>query len=140
MNKSRSKPGHGRADGRRKTPAWVAIVLLLLLAPALVFARYGLGWAAAEEVALIASWLTIVLIKPVTWRRGPRWSVVFFAFVMTTLVFAFAAMAVGLWLSPWWCLAISAATGTLSIVAVWPAQMRHYRVQRQLLDSDDPTS
>jgi len=117
-------------------PAWVAILLLLLLAPLLVFGRYGLGWAGAEWAALIAWWLPALLIKPVTWRRGPRWTFPFCVFVMTTLFFALVAMAFGLWLSPWWCLVISLGTGMLITAGIWPAQMRYSRLQRQLLDAE----
>jgi hypothetical protein len=114
--------------------AWVAILLLLLVAPLLVFSRYGIGWAAAELAALIAWWLPVLLIKPVTWRRGPRWTFPFFVFVITTLFFALAALLFGLWLSPWWCLVISLGAGMLTAAGIWPAQMRHYRLQRKLLD------
>jgi hypothetical protein len=108
-------------------PAWVAILLHLLLAPLLVFARFGLAWAAAEWAALIALWLPVLLIKPVTWRRGPRWMFPFFVFVMMTLFFPLVALFFGLWLSPWWCLATSLGAGILTTAGIWPAQMRHYR-------------
>lgn len=115
-------------------PAWVVILLLLLLAPLLVLSHYGLGWAAAELAALIAWWLPVLLIKPVTVRRGPRWIFPFGVFVMTTLFFALAAMLLGPWLSPWWCLVISLGAGILTVAGIWPTQMRHFRLQRKLLD------
>jgi hypothetical protein len=117
-------------------PAWVAILLLLLLAPLMVFARYGLGWAAAELAALIACLLPILFIKIVTWRRGPRWTFPFFVFTMTTLFFALAALMFGLWLRPWLCLAVSFGAAMLVTAGLWPAQTRFYRVQRQLLDAE----
>lgn len=136
VNLGESKPKSSRAHTRRKMPAWVAIALIVLLGPALVFARYGLGWAAAELAALIACLLPILLIKPVTWRRGPRWTFPFWVFTMTTVFFAWAALIFGLWLWPWLCLAVSSGAGMLITAGFWPAQTRFYRVQRQLLDAE----
>jgi hypothetical protein len=113
-------------------PAWVACLLLVLMVPTIVFARYGLGWAAAELAAFIASWLPAFLIKPVTWpSRHLSWAFTYFVFIMTILLFALVALVVGLWLSPWWCLVISLGAGVVSIAGVWPAQLRYYRLQRQ---------
>ncbi|WP_319459910.1 hypothetical protein [Micromonospora sp. RTP1Z1] len=136
MNLGESKPKSLRAHTRRKMPAWMAIVLIVLLFPVMVFARYGLGWAAAELAALIACLLLILLIKPVTWRRGSRWTFPFWVFTMTTVFFAGAALIFGLWLGPWLCSAVSFGAGMLVIAGVWPAQTRFYRVQQQLLDAE----
>jgi phosphatidylserine synthase len=150
VNLGESKPKPPPAQPRRKMPAWIAILLVLLLFPALVFARYGLGWAAAELTALIACLLPVLLIKPATWRRGPRWTFPFWIFAMTSVFFAVAVLVFGLWLRPWLCLVIALAAGVLVTVGLWPAQQRFYRVQRQLPDaeqgdresasSDDPTA
>jgi phosphatidylserine synthase len=134
VNLGGSKPKSFRAHTRRKMPAWMTIVLIVPLFPGLVFARYGLGWAAAELAALIACLLPILLVKPVTWRRGPRWTFPFWVFTMTIVFFAWAALTAGLWLRPWLCLTVSFCAGMLIIAGVWPAQKRFYRVQRQLLD------
>jgi Flp pilus assembly protein TadB len=139
LGESKPKPP---AQTRRKLPAWVAILLVLLLFPYLVFARYGIGWAAAELAALIACLLPVLFVKPATWRRGPRWTFPFWIFTMTTVFFACAVLVFGLWLrpwlklSPWLCLVTALAAGVLVTVGLWPAQQRFYRVQRQLLDAE----
>lgn len=118
----------------------MGVVLVLLLGPLLAFSRYGLGWAAAEFAALIAWWPPILLVKAVTWRRGPWWTFPFVVFVMTTLFFAVAAMLFGLWLSSWWCLVISLGAAMLTVAGIWPAQMRYYRLQRKLLEQEHASS
>ncbi len=114
---------------------WVALLVLLLFAPMLVFSRFGPGWAAAELAALVACWLPVRLVKPATSRRGPTWAFPFFVYVMTTLLFPLVAPLVGLWLSPWWCLGIALGGAMLIIGAIWPAQTRYYQHQRQSPDA-----
>ncbi len=114
---------------------WVALLLLLLFAPLLVFSRYGPGWAAVELAALIACWVPVRLARPLTGRRGPRWTFPFFVYVTTTLLFPLVAPTVGLWVSPWWCLVIALGGAILIIAGTWPAQMRYERRQRQLRDA-----
>jgi hypothetical protein len=135
VRRSRAESRPARTRSQRKRRAW-ALILPLLLAPMLVLSRYDLGWAAAELAALIAWWPPVVLIKPATWRRGPWWAFPFFAFVMTTLFFAVVALLVGVWLPPWWSLAIALGAGILAVASIWPTQLRHYRLQRRLLDAE----
>jgi hypothetical protein len=119
---------------RPKLPVWVACLLLVLMIPTMVLARYGPGWAATELAAFIASGLPAFLIKPATWRQPGRhlsWVFTYFVYLMMTLLFPLVALVVGLWLSPWWCLVISLGAGVLSVAGVWPAQLRYYRLQRQ---------
>lgn len=125
-------------------PLWALCLVLCLvfglLFPAMFYVRYGLGWAATGAVMSIASWLPVLLIKPPTWRTWPRkhlsWAFAYWVFVMTTLFFGLVALLLGLWLSPWWCLVISLCAGVLSIAGIWPAQLRHYELQRSLADAE----
>jgi hypothetical protein len=114
-------------------PLWVAVLLILVLLPLMVLARYGQAWAAAEVAALIALALPNWLVKPVTWRTGARWPLPYYVFTFTVLLFAFVAMTLGLWLSPWWCLAISLATAILIVAWLWPMQKRYYGLQQRLV-------
>lgn len=139
-----SKPKPPGVQARRRLPLWALCLVLCLvfglLFPAMFYVRYGLGWAATGAVMSIASWLPVLLIKPPTWRTWPRnhlsWAFAYWVFVMTTLLFGLVALLLGLWLSPWWCLVISLCAGVLSIAGIWPAQLRHYELQRSLADAE----
>jgi phosphatidylserine synthase len=125
-------------------PLWALCLVLCLvfglLYPAVLYVRFGLGWAATWAAASIASWLPVLLIKPVTWRTWPRrhlsWAFAYYVFFMTTLFFGLVALLLGLWLSPWWCLVISLGAGVLSGAGIWPAQLRYYKLQRSLADTE----
>jgi hypothetical protein len=123
-------------------PVWAALlmsgVVLLLLFPAMFYARYGAGWAVAWEVAQCA-WLPFFFVVPATlatWlRRHLSWAFSYFAFVMTMLFFGWVVLLFGVWLSPWSCLVIGLGAGVLTVAGIWPAQLRFYKLQQSLADA-----
>jgi hypothetical protein len=115
----------------------LAIILLVLLAPLVVFVRYGVGWAATELAALITSGWAAVRIKPATWPgRHLSLAFAYFVVLMTTLFLALAALFLGPWLSPWSSLVISLGAGVLSVAGIWPAQLRYYKQRRSAAESE----
>jgi hypothetical protein len=118
-------------------PLWLAIPLVLLPPPLIVFVRYGGGWAATEIAVLIACVWVAARVKHATWfARHLVWAFAYFVVLMTALFFDLAALVLGLWLSAWSSLVVALGAGVLSVAGIWPAQLRFYKQRRHAAASE----
>lgn len=128
---------------QRRMPTWAALLLLgavlLLLYPAMFDVRYGAGWAVAWELVQCA-WLPLFFVEPArsaTWlRRHLYWAFSYVVLILGILFFGFIVLSLGVWLSPWWCLAIAVGAAALTVARLWPTQLRFYKLQESLSETE----